>query len=380
MPTNKLELRHMRDGTPFVRVSLGRDPVTGRERRTQKSFPGMSDEEAMGAALEWYGHITGETLGEALRRYNASKTSTNTRRSYDSDARCHAAPLSDVPVRDVTTAMLNRLFTKLLSDGAKDGGPLSPSTVRRFKMYLQGAFNFLVNEGMVEHNPVKDTISIRIAPKVGVAIDDQTLKLVHRWCQERMGSEPDTQAGIRERNRAVAIWLSLVTGMRAGEVCAARRQDVSLRMGTITVSGTMAGTRRQDHTKGKRVRVVDVAESERETIRRHLSWQDGYLPKTGGTTPLVTSDGSRMTTQVLDRMFSAMRRQLGISPEYTFHSLRHTNATLLIQSGVGVKELQERLGHAAASTTVNTYAHAQHGREMLAARRIGEILGEVESW
>ena len=85
MPTNKLELRHMRDGTPFVRVSLGRDPVTGRERRTQKSFPGMSDEEAMGAALEWYGHITGETLGEALRRYNGRRDRTDTNRYYSDE-------------------------------------------------------------------------------------------------------------------------------------------------------------------------------------------------------------------------------------------------------------------------------------------------------
>lgn len=61
---------------------------------------------------------------------------------------------------------------------------------------------------------------------------------------------------------------------------------------------------------------------------------------------------------------------------YNLHELRHTQATLLIGSGAGIKTVQQRLGHSSASLTMNTYAHfiAQNDRQ--AANTIGEILAD----
>lgn len=42
---------------------------------------------------------------------------------------------------------------------------------------------------------------------------------------------------------------------------------------------------------------------------------------------------------------------------FNFHSLRHTHATYLIESGVNIKALQERLGHANVTVTMNRYVH-----------------------
>ena len=43
--------------------------------------------------------------------------------------------------------------------------------------------------------------------------------------------------------------------------------------------------------------------------------------------------------------------------DFKFHSLRHTHATLLIQNGANIKDVQTRLGHASIETTLDTYTH-----------------------
>jgi integrase len=56
------------------------------------------------------------------------------------------------------------------------------------------------------------------------------------------------------------------------------------------------------------------------------------------------------------------------------HDARHTHATLLLKAGVNVKVIQERLGHANFSTTVNLYAHVSPGMGKEAAGRFDDIV------
>lgn len=54
-------------------------------------------------------------------------------------------------------------------------------------------------------------------------------------------------------------------------------------------------------------------------------------------------------------------------PKVRLHSLRHTNATLLISEGVDIRTVSGRLGHAQTSTTLNIYTHALQSRDAAAA-------------
>ena len=69
----------------------------------------------------------------------------------------------------------------------------------------------------------------------------------------------------------------------------------------------------------------------------------------------LDENGKRTNTSNLVYCQKIIRQELGISFEY--HSLRHTHATRLIESGANVKAVQQRLGHKNITTTMNTYVH-----------------------
>lgn len=67
-------------------------------------------------------------------------------------------------------------------------------------------------------------------------------------------------------------------------------------------------------------------------------------------------DGNLLTTNGMKYVSRVVNYELNI--DFKFHSLRHTHATLLIQNGANIKDVQTRLGHASIETTLDTYTHS----------------------
>lgn len=76
----------------------------------------------------------------------------------------------------------------------------------------------------------------------------------------------------------------------------------------------------------------------------------------GGTWPVVVDeDGSHITTDSFKYCSRVIHHELRI--EFDFHSLRHTHATILVENGANIRNVQARLGHEKIETTLQTYAH-----------------------
>ena len=73
------------------------------------------------------------------------------------------------------------------------------------------------------------------------------------------------------------------------------------------------------------------------------------------------------------REFKPLLKEAGLSG-FTFHSLRHTCATLLLSKNVNPKIVQEMLGHATISQTMDTYSHVMPGMGDVAATALEEAL------
>ena len=94
---------------------------------------------------------------------------------------------------------------------------------------------------------------------------------------------------------------------------------------------------------------------------RQLQYIEEYLNTTICTAqkvePIcVKENGSMLTTGSFRYCTRVVHYELGI-PEFDYHSLRHTHATILIENGANVKDVQERLGHTNIEMTMNTYVH-----------------------
>jgi integrase len=385
-----VRIGHTAQGVPFVRLYLGTSPVTGRRIRPYKAFPGMSDDEAQSAAERWAAEVTGtvrdgmtrsvrDMLTRHVDRMEAMHRSANTIKTYRLYVRRYVAPISKMLVAEVTTEDVDDLLVWLLSKGP-DGRPVSPMTARNFRFFLEGAFARWKRLGIVEANPVADSIRPEADRKEAVALDDETAARLVRELDAVMAGAGGRKGDRMERCAAFAAVLSLSTGLRCGEVCALRNEDVHMDEGCIVVSGTVVEdggrVRRQERTKGKRTRTVAMTGTLLDALRTHRAWQSTYAGDGRGA-PLVSADGRFMRPSYVSRKFSELRRRIGLDPRITFHTLRHTHATWLLQDGMNIRDIQERLGHAYVDTTLATYGHVLPGRDELAARRFDDDLRRI---
>lgn len=65
--------------------------------------------------------------------------------------------------------------------------------------------------------------------------------------------------------------------------------------------------------------------------------------------------GKHVITDTLKYLSRVVNYELNI--DFTFHMLRHTYATMLLEAGANIKDIQKRLGHSKLSTTMDTYSH-----------------------
>jgi site-specific recombinase XerD len=139
-----------------------------------------------------------------------------------------------------------------------------------------------------------------------------------------------------------ALCLMVATGLRVGELCRIKLEDISPDCAVIRV-----------HGKGSRDRVVYVTDDSLRTAlavmvaqRRHVNCVHLLLNRLRGP----------MKPQSIRSRLRRIAFQSGIQRRITPHMLRHTAATLLIETGVDIRFVQRLLGHSSIATT-EIYTH-----------------------
>ena len=105
---------------------------------------------------------------------------------------------------------------------------------------------------------------------------------------------------------------------------------------------------------------------------RKLTLADGFAG-TAETVFCDTKGGLLRKSNFRRKTWLPLLKAAGL-PCIRFHDLRHTAATLLFKDDTNPKVVQEMLGHANISTTLNTYSHVMPGMQKEAARRFDRIL------
>lgn len=184
------------------------------------------------------------------------------------------------------------------------------------------------------------------------------------------------------QNRTM-IKLLLYTGFRRGELLGLEWKDIDFENHLIYVrrSSLYLPDRGiyEDKTKNATSeRVIKVQTDAFPMLREFRHWQMERRLAAGdrweqSDRVFTAADGSPLHPDVLSGWFHDFVKRSGL-PDVSIHSLRHTNATLLIAAHIPITTVADRLGHATASTTAKIYAHAIKTADEAAADVLEDIL------
>lgn len=377
-----VEIRQHDDGTWYARPYLGTNKVTGKPIRPYKRFPDAScEEEALEMARDWAATLAGmerigasASMSDMLARYieeNRASWAANTEKAYRNCARWLDPVIGDVDADEMRPALVEAAYNVLRIRGGRDGKALSQASVRQCHDFLCGAFRWLVKAEVSPFNPMPSVRKPRLDRVEATAFHGGDFAELRDSIVRGM-ADPSTADGAA----CVAAYLSLVTGMRCGEACALAVRDVSLASRSVHVAATVveprgSGPVRQSFTKGRRARNVSLGADSCETISEIIERREGFLPENRRrlkNLPVACSpSGGFLRPSAVSRRFTDLRRSLDLPDGTSFHTLRHTHATMLIAAGADMRTVQERLGHANVSTTLSIYAHLVPGRDRDAA-------------
>lgn len=142
----------------------------------------------------------------------------------------------------------------------------------------------------------------------------------------------------------IAIRLMISTGMRVGELCKLGLDDLSPDASSVRI-----------HGKGSRDRVAYIADA---GLRNDLVYFVGVRQRSGAECKslFLNRIGTPMKPQSIRARLRRYAMSLGLTRRVTPHMLRHTAATLLIETGVDIRFVQRLLGHSSIATT-EIYTH-----------------------
>ena len=309
------------------------------------------------------------TVNEYLQRWLNDSVKGSVRpitfESYERLVRVHVVPaLGRVKLKALSPAHLQGLYRDRLDAG------LSPSTVQRLHAVIHRALKQALRWGLVPRN-----VSEAVDPPKGQR------KEIRPLTPEQVRTLLRTAQG----DRLGALYaLAITTGLRQGELFGLRWEDVDLEAGKLSVRQTLTtpkgGRRLGPPKRSKSRRSVKLTTGAVKALRAHRErqleereklaelWQDhDFVFTTQVGTPLNRHNFFR-------RCYKPLLEEAGLPRSIRFHDLRHTCATLLLSKNVNPKIVQELLGHANISQTMDTYSHMLPDMQERAASAMDDIL------
>ena len=353
-------LRQRGPDTWQVRVSIGIDPRTGKylytsktvrggKRAAQRAAADMASEVAKGGLRPKVRGTVHELLDTWLAHIEGQGRADTTLVRYRSVVATHIVPvIGRLRVEQLTPADLDAMYARERKQG------LGPLSIRKTHAIMSAALHQAVRWGWIDRNPA-DRASPPPARQADVVVPERSdVRHLLELCEE---SNPDL---------ASLVYVAAMTGLRRGELCGLQWEDLDTEGMTVTVTRSISDVPESVTVKGTKThqsRRIALDPTTVEVLARHRTLCEGRAKI--ARLPLLLHafvfsqepDGSEpYRPRRITASFKLLRNKAGL-PGVTFHSLRHFSATTLAASGVGVRTIAGRLGHANPSVTLRTYSH-----------------------
>ena len=272
--------------------------------------------------------------------------------------------------------------SKAFVEHTRSDGRLNENSVLHYHAMLSSVFKKGVQWGLIAENPCT-----RAEHPKAAEIDVQTLgeEDIAKLLAVLADAPPQF---------SVIVQLALLTGARRGEICGLRWSDINFEQGTIAINRTLqyipgTGTVFNAPKTKRSRRCIKIGadcvallteyslHQKAERLKVGSAWTRRITVEDGKTVEndlLFTKwNGEPMDPKTVTSWFPGFLAEHDL-PAVHFHSLRHTNASLLIAAHAPITTVSARLGHAQTSTTLNIYADAIRSADAAAADALEGVI------
>ena len=375
------------NGTYLVRISCGRDIMTGKQilrgRIFKPSKPDLNQERFQKELNEFIEDFTDELQCERNRKKPENKIVSDFAKEYLSIQKTSLSPGSYVfyqniidkhilpmfgrmRLRDIKTYHVQDFILRLNCLPRSDSKPghISPATVKRYTSVLRSMLTMAYKMYYMDDD-VGLSRRLTFPKECYQEVDVFTIE----EAKAILAAAKTEPINIR-----LLIELALFTGMRRGEIVGLKWSDINFDKQCLSVKRSIYKPKgeksiEKEPKSHSSFRTIAIPNQLCETLKEYKKSQEQYslsLATWQNLDYIFTDDsGSVMNPQTPTKQFSHFLDRHNIR-HLKFHCLRHTSATILLSSGCDIKTVSARLGHSSTDTT-NIYIHVLESVDRQAA-------------
>lgn len=373
-----------------VTIDLGRDSATGKRMRKFKSGF-KTKKEAMTFANSFsvdvangLNVIDNKILLQDFMKswyddYKMATLSINTRSNYESRMNTHIIPqLGNIEIGKLNAATVQQFYNNLIKKGNK------PNSCKKIMETLSSCLKYAKKLKLINYLPTDIEKVQQIKEKV-VAWDDNQLKF---FLNEIKGTQLYLSA----------LVISL-TGLRIGELCGLRWDNVELEEGAIHIREQIIIDKKNHKLIHQKIlktdsayRSVSIPPVLINILSKHKLEQpqgnekgfvildkDNNMANPRNVSMDFTKKVARYKDTLEDKIKKSKKEIKNYMqlPQFSIHGLRHTHATILLLKGENIKVISERLGHKSTQITWDTYSHVLPSMKKQTADLLNTIFNDI---
>lgn len=304
------------------------------EKKVQKTFT------YTGTIKEFYGTF-GEWANLWLTEIMAPNLKESTYASYSNKLQLYVLPgLGHRSLKKITALDINNLVKRISET-------LAASSTQIVFRIVKSCFEAAKERGYIYLNPCERTV----LPK----IDKKKVQALTRVQQKSVEAESMKSV------KGLPILLALETGMRIGEICALKWDDIDFDSSVLKVQRTKQRIPLPS-SAGHRTKIIETTPKTSNATRiiplstkvktALLKWKKQTISEY-----VITNDGKSVEPRTVSYRFERIKQRLGLF-NVSFHALRHTFATRCVELGVNIAAISSLLGHSSIKLTLDTYTNS----------------------
>ncbi len=269
---------------------------------------------------------------------------------YKNAVEKHIKPsLGKYSISSINTETVEDFIQKKLKNGRLDGKDgLSPKSAEDILIMIKNSFKYAEYQGI--------TVNCKLA---GVSV-----KKRYKEMRVLTADEEDRLLGVILKNidrYKLGVFICLYTGIRIGELCALRWENISRDDETVKIEKTLQRLQINNTEADRKTKII-ITDPKSERSQRTVplpKFVSNIIEPARESESIYILSGKIHPSEprTVQYRFKSYLKEAGITPA-GFHSLRHTFATRCIEAGFDAKTLSEILGHSSVNITLDRYVHS----------------------